>query len=130
MRSVLAIVVLLAWGPVSAGPLIVIAPNPCTPLAVHVPAADVAYVAGVDAEGRPVVPADLPSDGLTIRPRDVAVDIEVPLISAPDTERNRTQFDATAEIGTVTIGPDGEARLNGRPLVLGAVLPPGCPSRP
>lgn len=130
MRRSLAVVILLASGPVSAGPLIIVTPNRCVPLAAHVPAADVAYVAGVDAEGRSVTPADLPSDGPTIPAGDVAVAIEVPLIRAPDTPRNRTEFDATAEIGYVTVGPDGQARLNGRPLAPGAVLPPGCPSRP
>lgn len=42
---------------------VVISKQDCQRAIQHIPSADVAYKAGVDVHGKPVVPADLPSNG-------------------------------------------------------------------
>jgi hypothetical protein len=129
VRAALALIPLvLAW-PAQAT-LLTVTSDGCVPFEVYVPAPDVAYQAGVDVQGRPVVPADLPSGGLVIEDEDIQVGIEVPVIKAPDQEFNRRDIDATAWIGLVTIGPDGRALLDGRPIDTQEIYPPGCGSRP
>jgi hypothetical protein len=134
MRAI-TLALILAWsGPALAEPLIV-RPSGCVPLATHVPDADVAYQPGVDAYGRAVPPADLPGSGApAIDATDVGVTIEAPVRQATeptDPGANRFEgFDATAEIGTVTVDANGVARLDGQPLGGSTVLPPGCPANP
>ena len=134
MRAISLVLVLTWAGSVFAEPLIV-TPDGCVPLATHRPDADVAYQPGVDAYGRAVPPADLPGSGEpAIDATDAGVAIEVPIRQAAepaDPGANRFEgFDATAEIGTVTVDANGVAHLDGRPLGGSAVLPPGCPTSP
>lgn len=51
----------------------------CRQLVSHVPADDVAYVPGVDVNGRPVVPADLGGGYEILAPEEVNIDIRLDL---------------------------------------------------
>lgn len=58
----------------------VISSDACQAIQGHTPDASVAYVPGVDVDGRAVAPADLPDSGsLTMSEQDIAIDLRVPL---------------------------------------------------
>ena len=82
----------------------------------HVPAPDVAYKPGVDAQGRKVAPADLNGGGaqITVPDRitfDVAVDLR--RFGIPSTS---PLFQPNLPLGKVTVERDGRAFYNGQPL--------------
>lgn len=82
----------------------------------HVPAPDVAYKPGVDAQGRKVAPADLNGGGaqITVPDRitfDVAVDLR--RFGIPATS---PLFQPNLPLGKVTVERDGRAFYNGQPL--------------
>ncbi len=98
----------------------------CARIVAHVPAPDVAYRPGVDAEGNPVAPADLPEQPrLDIDPEAIAVEIDLPVRAFTGTPGDSgaftgaggaiDRFDATARIGVVTI-ENGIVRFDGQPL--------------
>jgi hypothetical protein len=123
MRWLLAI--MLAATPVAAQ-TIVVESDPC-PYAVHVADPDVAYQPDVDVDGRPLVPVEV-SQGRVLRvdPEDVAVVIEVPLREAQAAVNDGgkvSDFDATAEVGVVTLGGD-DVLFNGEPFR----AEDGCPA--
>jgi hypothetical protein len=76
-------------------------------------AAAVDYAPGVDVEGRPVAPADLPRG--TVNPALATVEIEVELGGFG---RRWRPFARPAGIivGRIGFGPDGAILLNGEPL--------------
>lgn len=119
----------------AAEPLLLV-PDDCAPRPLHRPAPDVAYAPGVDAYGRAVTPADLPGGAdPVIDTTNVGVAIEVPILQAAEQTADGGTvtfegFDATAEIGTVTVDADGTTRLDGRALAPRFVVPPGCRTRP
>jgi hypothetical protein len=81
----------------------------------HVPAADVEYKPGVDAQGRKVAPADL-NGGAQIKPPeritfDVAADLR--RFGIPSTS---PLFQPNVPLGKVTVERDGRAFYNGQPL--------------
>jgi hypothetical protein len=81
----------------------------------HVPAPDVAYKPGVDAQGRPVAPADL-NGGPQIRlPESFTFDVAVDLrrFGIPSTS---PLYDPNMRVGQVTVTRDGRAFYNGQPL--------------
>ena len=69
------------------------------------------YVPGMDAEGKPVAPADLPSAGpsLDLDNFPIEVKAKLPGVSAP------TPWSTRAVLGYVTVR-DGRAYFNGTPL--------------
>ena len=136
MRRTAILVALAAIATAAAAEPLLLVPDDCAPRPLHRPAPDVAYAPGVDAYGRAVTPADLPGGAdPVIDTRNVGVTIEVPILQAterPSDDQTVTfeGFDATAEIGTVTVDADGTARLDGRALAPRYVVPPGCRTRP
>lgn len=86
----------------------------CQMLTQHRPAPGVAYQPGVDATGRPVVPADL-APGPSALSDGVVIDLILPFSSvvpaAPGLARSETK------VGRIRIDPnDGRAWLDGRLL--------------
>lgn len=137
--AIILLLWLLLWAaPAAADESIFVMPDRCAPLAAYVPADDVAFQPGADAYGRAVVPADLDyGTPPVIAAEDVEIDIEVPIARAdrdwdwpPDRDFDHwlrdSEFDATAEIGTVTLGEGGSVEFDGVTIGPGAVLPPGC----
>jgi hypothetical protein len=108
-----------AWTamPSQADTVAVISRSDCARLVVHHPAPNVAYQPGVDVQGRPVVPADLPGSNPPIAtPEEIAVDITVELRRQFGIPANSALYKPEAAIGTVVVKPDGSATFNGQPL--------------
>jgi hypothetical protein len=90
----------------------------CELLVRHVPAPDVAYRAGVDVEGRPVVPADLDPDWTVALPAEIPVYISQDLVRRFDIGDDSPLFEENAFIGIATVSlVDGRVTFNGRELV-------------
>ena len=97
----------------------VISRQDCQELTSHVPDADVAYKPGVDAEGKPVTPADLtPVDPGT--PDRIIIDLKRPLGQLqPNAPASVEQSDVY--FGQLSIDvASGRVELNGQPLDGGA----------
>ncbi len=93
----------------------------CARLARHHPADDVTYQPGRDVRGKPVVPADLPSeegDGNSlILPGAVVIPIEVDLFERFGIPAEETSFKGDIFIGEVVVDvASGRAFFNGQPL--------------
>jgi hypothetical protein len=90
----------------------------CEMLVRHVPDPDVAYRAGVDVEGRPVVPADLDPDWTLALPAEIPIYISQDLVERFGIGEDSPLFDADAFIGVATVSLiDGHVTFNGRELV-------------
>lgn len=81
----------------------------------HVPAPDVAYKPGVDAQGRKVAPADLNGGAQITVPDRITFDVAVDLrrYGIPSTS---PLFQPNLPLGKVTVERDGRAFYNGQPL--------------
>lgn len=89
----------------------------CEQLYIHKPADDVAYKPGVDVNGKPVAPADLPSTGASIGVPDY---IEVPLtvdlaqrLNQPVPEGVKME----GVIGNLRLYKDGKISYNGQDVL-------------
>lgn len=96
----------------------------CRLLTRHQADADVAYQPGVDARGRPVVPADLNSSGQGSvsrleTPKKIVIPIEVDLFDRFGVPANPDLFKADAQVGQV-VYDDGKLFYNGQRLADGA----------
>jgi hypothetical protein len=90
----------------------------CDLLVRHVPTPDVAYQAGVDVEGRPVVPADLDPSWTLELPAEIPIYISQDLVQRFGIGGDSPLFEADAFIGIATVGLiDGHVTFNGRELV-------------
>ena len=143
MRFALALLLLIVP---AAAEDVVVRTDRCVPRAAYQPVDGVEFQPGIDVNGHPVVPADLPYGGPVIGPEDIEVDIEVPNvrtvrdrfprprprsystpIQTPSPNRPSVRdFDATVEVGTVTLGPDGTVYFDGVELGPQAVPAEGC----
>jgi len=95
---------------------VVVTARDCTALAQYVPDRSVDYKPGVDADGKPVVPADLGGGTRIELPKEFQIPITVDLqkrLGIP-VDPNQYQTDQF-KIGTVTY-KDGRAWFNGQPL--------------
>lgn len=86
----------------------------CDALAIHYPSADVAYVPGVDVQGRPVAQADLDPSPLRL-PEVIVIPIEVDLFDRFGLPLDPTRYAADAEVGTV-VWHEGRVYFNGQPI--------------
>jgi hypothetical protein len=96
---------------------VILTPEYCAQLPEAQMAPGVAYQGGVDVNGRPVVPADLPGSnanaGLPIGTNILADPSLRPGGGAIPSQPGLRQ---ESYIGTVTVDPQGRALMNGRPL--------------
>ena len=90
-----------------------ISPYDCDALVAHRPDVSVEYQPGVDANGRPVAPADLPGHGpLEIGADEVSIELRIPLSEFYEAPASLQPLIGNAEIdpGRVTVR-DGVAYL-------------------
>ena len=86
----------------------------CQLLMRHAMAPDVAYRPGVDVQGRAVAPADLPSDSSLNLPRDIPINIEIPVSTLLGRNSPYLTRDAKIQVGQVLVQPDGRVLFNGQ----------------
>ncbi|MGE3624465.1 MAG: type II toxin-antitoxin system RelE/ParE family toxin [Bdellovibrionales bacterium] len=95
-------------------------PALCNALVKHVPAPDVEYQPGVDVEGNPVAPADLPGQPRIKLPEKIHIPLTVSLAKVLhlDTLKypwNQLGPGTEAQLGTLTVEGD-QVSFNGQPL--------------
>ncbi len=90
----------------------------CRQLVEHTASPGVNYQPGVDARGRPVTPADLPSSGTQIQPpQSITIDIKQSLAGRFGIPSNSPLLDPSVEVGKITVEDGGRRVLyNGQPL--------------
>lgn len=88
----------------------------CQLLMRHAMAPDVTYRPGVDVQGRAVVPADLPSDSTLNLPRDIPINIEIPVSTLLGRNSPYLTRDAKIQVGQVVVQQDGRVLFNGQPV--------------
>lgn len=113
LSLVMAVVVILFPDPLRAQPLevVVVGRETCRALTAHRPAPGVEYKPGVDVQGRPVAPADLPAEG-SAGPDEVRVALKRDLAIGAGSL-------GASEIVVGEVAVDlktGKAMLNGKPL--------------
>ena len=81
--------------------------------AAGVPGAD--YTPGVDVDGKPVAPADLPSSTPPLKLDDFPIEISVNLQKRFGIPANSSLFHGKAVVGYVTV-QDGRAYFDGQPI--------------
>jgi len=114
----LLLLALLRTGEVAAGEhTIKIARSDCDLLVDYVQGPDVAYQPGVDVDGRPVAPADLPGGWQVRLPEVISIDITRERLERFGLSRQSRLFEAEAFIGVVDIDlANGHVRFNGADL--------------
>ena len=88
----------------------------CQLLMRHAMAPDVTYRPGVDVQGRAVVPADLPSDSSLNLPRDIPINLEIPVSTLLGRNSPYLTRDAKIQVGRVVVQQDGRVLFNGQPV--------------
>jgi hypothetical protein len=101
-----------AKGAVTAAPGggVKIASPPCDAL---VPGAD--YIAGVDAGGKPVAPADLPRAASPVTADTISIEINASLAGQFGIPQSGGAYRTKGTVGYVTV-QDGRVLFNGKPL--------------
>ena len=90
----------------------------CRWLVRHQPADDVAYKPGIDAYGRPVVPADLASNRRIKLPNVIAIPLNVPLGNLLTSGTTSPVGGSEVGVGLVTVDRNtGEVKYEGKSLV-------------
>jgi len=94
-------------------------PSFCQKLVKHVPDADVAYQAGIDVHGKPVVPADLDGGQAIDLPQEITIPLTVDLMSFLNLDTRALPASAMKrndlQLGTLTLRGD-QVFYNGQPL--------------
>ena len=97
-------------------------PDPalCNALVKHTPAPDVAYQPGVDVNGNPVAPADLPGSPQMQLPQKFDFPLTISLAKALNLNTNQPPWNqlgpgTEATLGTITVEGD-KVSFNGQPL--------------
>ena len=103
----------LAQAP-SDPPTIRVDPAACRFVSRHQPSADVEYKPGVDVDGNPVAPADLPDAYAIELPKNIDIAITADIARRFGIATNNL-YRGEAQIGTVTVQGD-KVLFNGRPL--------------
>lgn len=88
----------------------------CAGVVKHHPAPDVAYQPGVDADGNPVAPADLPGTPTLVLPPEIPVLISIDLQERFGLPANSALFEGNAGIGIATVDAAGNVTFNGTKL--------------
>ena len=92
-----------------------VTPDVCDRLVVHRPDDDVAYQSGVDVEGRPVAPADLPGTVRLTMPDTITIPVTVDIVERFGLPFDPGAIEADGLIGTLTLRGD-RLTFNGQPL--------------
>lgn len=92
-----------------------VTPDVCDRLVVHRPDDDVAYQPGVDVEGRPVAPADLPGTVRLTMPGTITIPVTVDIVERFGLPFDPGAIEADGLIGTLTLRGD-RLTFNGQPL--------------
>ena len=91
----------------------------CQQLVKHTPSADVAYQAGVDVRGKPVVPADLDSNVNMALPEELTIPLTADLIQFLKMDSSALPASAMVRndipLGNLTVRGD-KVLFNGKPL--------------
>ena len=88
----------------------------CDRVIAHVAAADVAYQPGVDATGRPVVPADLPGQPRLALPETITIDLALDLAGQFGLDPIAgVPLDPDARLGVIEV-TGSRVTFNGQPL--------------
>jgi hypothetical protein len=91
----------------------------CQQLVKHTPSADMAYQAGVDVNGKAVVPADLDNSNTFALPDELTIPLTVDLMSFLKMDASALPASAMArndiQLGTLTLRGD-KVLFNGQPL--------------
>ena len=91
----------------------------CQALVDYSPDPGLAYRAGVDVNGHPVAPADLPSNRAA-PPGQIVIDLKRPLRQFVPAGNEAAIGTSQAHLGLVTVDiASGQVDLDGRPLELG-----------
>lgn len=115
MRTLLALILILAGVPAVAGTLVVTVAD-CARASRHVPDAGVAYTPGVDAYGRPVAPADLGgAPPLRVNADRLSIPITVDLGRRMGFRPGAAAYTSEAFVGMVEYR-DGRFWFDGQPL--------------
>jgi len=105
----------VCWpGSAPAQQVLVVDNATCRQLTRHVPAPDVAYRPGVDVNGRAVAPADLPADSDLNLPRDIPIDLRIPVQSILGAASPRLTELADIRPGRLVVQADGQVLFEGR----------------
>ena len=121
LRLAVAVTVGFAvWGGGSAlavAQTVTITTADCAALIAHVPMPGVEYQPGVDVQGKPVAPVDLPG-GVEIKPPEfVHIPITIDLAARFGIPATSDLFKAEAYVGSARVSlRDGRAWFNGKPL--------------
>ncbi|QJE72761.1 hypothetical protein HHL28_06355 [Aerophototrophica crusticola] len=99
---------------VSRAPTITVDPAACRWVQRHEPAADVEYRPGVDVNGQPVAPADLPGSPAVRLPERLEIGITADLADRFGIPRSAL-YGAEAYVGTVTV-EGNRVLFNGQPI--------------
>jgi hypothetical protein len=87
----------------------------CTTLAVEQPVPSADYQQGVDVNGKPVAPADLPTSAPPIQLDNFPIEIKKDLAGKFNVPATGGNFGAKAVLGYVTLR-DNRAYFNGQPM--------------
>ena len=118
MRNAVSIVSLILLAAPALAQQATVSDRECRQLVEHTAAPGVAYQPGVDARGRPVAPADLPSSGTQIQaPQNFTIDLKTALAGRFGIPSNSPLLDPSVEVGKITVEDGGRRVLyNGQPL--------------
>ncbi|MDX2027954.1 MAG: hypothetical protein SFW62_04910 [Alphaproteobacteria bacterium] len=95
-------------------------PALCRGLVKHVPDADVAYQPGVDVNGKPVAPADLPGSNTIQLPTTLTIPLTVSLAKVLNLNTSQYPYNqlgpgTEVQLGELTVTGD-KVMYNGQPL--------------
>ena len=118
MRTLVSIAVLTLLAAPALAQQATVSDRECRQLVEHSASANATYQPGVDARGRPVAPADLPSSGGQIQPpQSINIDLKTALAGKYGIPSNTPLLDPSVEIGRITVEDNGRRVLyNGQPL--------------
>lgn len=118
MRTAVSALAVIALSAPALAQQATVSDRECRQLVEHSGSANATYQPGVDARGRPVAPADLPSSGAQIRaPQNFTIDLKTSLAGRYGIPSNSPLLDPSVEVGKITVEDGGRRVLyNGQPL--------------
>jgi len=103
---------------VNADGRVVVSSSVCAAVVAHLPDAGVAYTPGVDAHGKPVVPADLPENNSRVNADSVPIELDLDLRKRFKIPTDARLFRRRAELGILSV-QGNQVFFNGQPLAGG-----------